>query len=145
MISDLPIAVRDAVPGDASYIIKSWLRNYRKSYRGARIPKDIYYDTRHGHHALVVGVLQRARVLVACSDDNPDQIFGWVCYEPEATVHYIHVKMEMQGFGIATRLLEAAGMKAGSEIISSHWNDECDRAMSAGIKISYNPYWAMVS
>lgn len=51
--------------------------------------------------------------IVACDREDPDLLFGFACFEPEARepvghrgiLHYVFVRPELRGRGIATRLL----------------------------------------
>jgi hypothetical protein len=50
--------------------------------------------------------IEASSVLCAVSKDDPDQIFGWVCYAPDKILHYIYVKHPFRDLGIANKLLE---------------------------------------
>lgn len=55
------------------------------------------------------GLLERSNVKVACHEEFPEQIFGYLIYEPmsEATiVHYAYVKQVYRKMGILKKLLE---------------------------------------
>lgn len=49
------------------------------------------------------------QVLIACHPDDPDVIFGWMSHEA-SELRFVYVKRTLRGCGIATELLESAGM-----------------------------------
>jgi GNAT superfamily N-acetyltransferase len=50
-------------------------------------------------------------IAVACSEDDPDQIIGWVAWEPDSPrLLFLYVKSPFRRFGIATALLAETGL-----------------------------------
>lgn len=99
-------AIRRAIPGDFNFIMNSWTESYRRSTFAKLIPK---YTFHTNHHDLMEKTMERANILCAVSKDDPNQIFGWVCFEPLTDVkvlHYIYVKHPFRDLGIAQKLLE---------------------------------------
>ncbi len=138
-----PVAFRDAIEGDLNYIISSWLKNYRKSPRTWDIESDLFYDGKRGHKAVVLSLLSRCKVVIACHREETDQIYGWVCHEEDA-IHYIHVKEVYQRMGIGRALLEMARFDLDKPIVVSHWHKPCDRYNNR-LDLRYNPYLLMES
>jgi hypothetical protein len=54
----------------------------------------------------------RSTVLIAADPDDPETILGFIVYEKRAVpvVHFLKVKGELEGKGIAKALLGAAGI-----------------------------------
>jgi len=60
--------------------------------------------------------LVRAETCVLCDADEPDVIFGWICYEHAPTftvVHYIYVKNAFRKIGLARRMVGGVGLDVG--------------------------------
>ena len=101
----LPIQVRKAGRADIPFITSSWLRSFRDGYLVRSIPNTVYY---YQHHKILEALLPRSVVLIACNEENPDQILGWICAEVVDTalvIHYMYVKQPFRKFGIAKRLV----------------------------------------
>lgn len=99
----LAIALRPARPGDASFVINSWLKSYASSDAAKVLPREVYF---RGQHGLITAILGRegTRVLVACMADDTDAILGWACVEG-SVVHFTYVKQTYRRLGVAKRLL----------------------------------------
>lgn len=117
--SELPILIRKPVQSDLPYVIDSWLRANLKSPFGRRHKFDVYYP----HHRKVVFNILAAdetRLLMCCGIEDPDQLFGWVCYAPEKVLHFVEVKRAFRGMGIARLMLERAGISHEEKVPFSH-------------------------
>lgn len=101
---DVNFKIRPMTVGDEGFIFNSWLRSFRKS---VDMESKAYYLFQHRK---IEKLLRDSRVLMAVSEDDPDQIFGWVCFAPfedEYIVHYLYVKATFRKLGIGRRLFEA--------------------------------------
>jgi len=101
--------IRRGTTEDANFITNSWMESYRKSDFSKYIPKGIYNI---GHHASVKAAIESSIIHVAASNEDDNQIFGWVCVQPgqTKTLHYIYVKHSFRELGIGTALLEASNI-----------------------------------
>lgn len=96
--------IRPAVEADLPFVVHSWLHSYAST--GAKASSSsVYWD----HHPnLVKAALGRSSVLVACPDDDPESILGWICIDrvgKHGLIHYVYVKHPFRRLGIASALL----------------------------------------
>lgn len=127
------IAYRVGCPQDLPFIWNSWLKSYRDNNELAKaIASETYFTE---HRRLIGALCDRSAVLVACSPDHPEQIYGYAVFEaftgPMLVMHYIYVKQTYRRFGIASELLEKAklavhqpdGIPTGATHITYLWLD----------------------
>jgi ribosomal protein S18 acetylase RimI-like enzyme len=141
--SEIPVRIRPVSQVDVPFIFNSWL----KSFRGAFFAKDIHPKTYYGeHHKIVASLLQTCTTYVACDDNDPTNIYGFVCGEymdGAFVLHYIYVKHTFRNFGIATKLIQKFPIAAPGISFYTHHN-----AVSQKIAIAYNflysPYLAFL-
>lgn len=86
------------------------------------IESDIYYPDQE---ALIKTILGRSYVVVACSGDDPDQIFGYLVTEeqgPDICFHWLYIKYPFRRIGLARGLLNAVIDNAtpGTKFFASH-------------------------
>ena len=101
----LPVQIRRATRRDVPLITSSWLKSFRDGYMVRGIPNNTYY---YNHHKILEALLPRGIVLVACNEEDPNQILGWCCAEVVDTalvIHYIYVKHPFRKFHIATKMV----------------------------------------
>ena len=113
MSSDLDIVgIREATVDDRPFVMDSWLMSFRFSHFSGPISTKRYrkvYNEEIGELKLRAG----AWVRVAYNRENPDQIFGFVCFErghKEPVIHYIYTKQAFRKRGIAKLLLRDASI-----------------------------------
>lgn len=96
--------IRAMATGDVGLIFNSWLRSFRKSQDMEHKAYFLF------QHRLIEEILRRSNVLLAVSEDDPDQIFGWVCFEDREegfTIHYVYVKATFRKLGIGRALVDS--------------------------------------
>ncbi len=101
----LPIQIRKAQRSDVPFITSSWLKSNRDGFMVRSVPNTVYY---HQHHKILEAIMPNGIVIVACNEEDPDQILGWCCAEVVDTalvIHYIYIKQPFRKFGIATKLV----------------------------------------
>ena len=111
--SELPVSVRLAEEGDLRFIYPSWLHSY---WKGGDVTQHMVWTTFRFYHRITIHNLLTNRpgvvVLVACSTEEPDLLFGYIVAEygmpPGDVLHYLYVKDAWRQMGIAKRLVEAA-------------------------------------
>jgi len=114
----LPIRVRQADEGDASLIYSSWLKSYAAQNKDQ--PKLTIYEM---HREIVSRLLESSITLVACMENDPDQVLAWLCAQriPKfLIVHYCYTKAPFRKFGLARTLLNAFDYQKGEPIVISH-------------------------
>lgn len=119
------LLVRPGEPGDARYVLSSWLKSYAHGCRRARSGPQLY---RERHRAAVLRLLERCAVTVAAWEEDPATILGWACTEAspsEAVVHYVYVGRDFRGSGIAHLLLSPL-LGSGKRVIVTHVTDDVD-------------------
>ncbi len=96
--------IRDGRPGDVNLVVNSWITSH------AAFTKADGHVVRYVHHpALVLDLVQRCSVVVACDPDDHDEVYGWLCHElvkGELVIHYLFVKFPFRRSGIADQLYE---------------------------------------
>ena len=97
---------RDPVPADVPFILDSWIRSFRESPWAGCVPNNQFYDVTR---SAIEGLLERgAKLVVACSRVDSDQILGWACTEKVRggdAAHFVYVKDPYRRRGLATELL----------------------------------------
>lgn len=102
----LPITIRPPVPDDYGYILETWSKNFHESHPTNFIPNPIYvpYQTK-----IINSILQTCPPIVACLDDEPDKIVGYLVAEPHdqdnLIIHYGCVKGIFRRLGVMKELL----------------------------------------
>lgn len=100
------VYVRFANPSDINFITSSWLKSFRDGYFNGTVSNRVYYNQ---HHKILESLVPRASVLVACNAEQPDQIFGWICFEVldrHLVLHYLYVKDAFRQIGMAQKLFD---------------------------------------
>jgi len=138
-----PVVLRPWTPADRDFIESTWRRNYERVGRWASCPGGLqeYIATQA---AVIATCLASSDVLVACPPERPEQILGWCCFRPPATVHYVYVKPYYRRMGLATRLLRGA-LGDATCVWITHMGQRgpgCDgisALMTKAERIEYNP------
>ena len=119
-------------PADEAFVRDSWRRAYER-LEGPRWPTLAEYIA--SQNAIMSHVLPRCAVTIACSDEDDDQIFGWVAGKrfadvkdrEIAVVHFLYVKrcFAAPEFGIEQALWRAA--TDGAKLVySTQWAGDID-------------------
>jgi GNAT superfamily N-acetyltransferase len=119
---------------DVSFITHSWLRSTKLA-----VDKDIAYEAYYGDYKKLISkrLASSAKILVACSIEDPDFIIGFAVYD-DNVVHYIYVRYALRRQGIAKSLLSK--VKADKKEYISHkplWWSKDYRYKKI---FKYNPY-----
>lgn len=100
------VLIRKPGTGDQGYVASTWVESLSKADHNAN---------RAGLGFLVDQMLDHegVRVLVACEPGAQTVILGWLCWSPVKAVrlvHYAYVRATMRNRGIASALLNEAGI-----------------------------------
>lgn len=97
-------SVRDPAASDVGYILDSWLAtaNSSPSFRGIS-RDDFYAEYRRRFKSALAD--ERVRVLVVCSERDPDAIIGWAAMVG-TTVLWAYCRSAFRGEGIIKSLVE---------------------------------------
>lgn len=143
MSTQMPIKIRPISQLDVPFIMNAWL----KSFKGAFFAKDIHPKTYFGnHHSVLRTLLQSCTTLVACSESDPTEIYGFITAEyQDATLvlHYIYVKHTFRNLGIAGQLLAQFPVADSGVSFYTHHNAVAHK-QAAAYHLLYNPYLAFL-
>ena len=129
-MSDIDLSIRLATSRDLPFIFSSWLESYRKE---SGVRNTIYFRE---HHKLLERLLTRSVVFVATPSDDPELIAAYIVYE-EGVLHWVYTRHSMRHLGLATKLVEKAGIVA--PFFYSH-KTPTSSAWLSRIGGEYNPY-----
>lgn len=100
----LPYTLRPANPTDVSFIIESWLHQYRQTRIAAPIDKEIYF---RWFRKRIIQILKNSKVIVAAAKEDAEQILAFAVYRHIGEVgvlSWIYTKETFRGLGIASIL-----------------------------------------
>lgn len=99
------IVYRDAVLEDKNLIYSTFLKGlyYGESWYTI-IPKNIFMENYHKVLDMLLSI-PTTKVLVACSNTDPDQIYGYSILGKPGVLHWVFVKTKFRGQGIARDLV----------------------------------------
>jgi hypothetical protein len=119
------------------FILNSWLKSYRTSDFGKNLSNEIYYEN---YNHVVREIFQSAETLLACNNEDPDQIYGHIVFNRPNIIHYVYVKQFCRKLGIANALVKAAGLDVSSPIICTHTNKCFPEIRGRHSNLIYNPF-----
>lgn len=103
------VRFRYAGVDDKGFILKNWIRQFRRSPFAGPYTKERLVDSIVG---TIKDLRQRgAKWVVAYSGEHPEVLYGFVCYEegyPWPVLHYVFVKGRYRDGGIGTSLVQIA-------------------------------------
>jgi len=122
-MSELPIAIRMATNEDYGYILKTWSIDFHKTFPTTFIPNSIYVP----HQTKIINnILAVSHVEVACIDDEPDTICGYLISQPINTdnviIHWGQTKGIFRRMGIMKELLKSIQVSSKNIICSHHFH-----------------------
>jgi GNAT superfamily N-acetyltransferase len=126
------VQMRDGTPSDLEFIFSTWLRSMWASDPMLRhmARRDFF----PAQHRVIERLLSRgATVRVAHLEGAPHVILGYTVTERPGVLHWVYVKQDFRGFGIATRLLDGLAWAR-----YTHWTPDLRRILRPGVL--FNPY-----
>ena len=115
----LPVYIRLADTGDSSFVYKSWLDSWWVQNKDQFQP--LFYKT---HREIISRLMEDAITVIACSDEDPNLIFAWMCglrtSNNRLVIHYCYTKEAFRKFGLAKTLLRYFEHDKGEPILCSH-------------------------
>lgn len=90
---------------DRGLVISSWLKSFSGRSQEARDyggPDRRVFS--HDYVPIVLHLMSRSTILMACLDESPDVVLGWMAWEGE-TLHYVATKQRWRGLGVAKWML----------------------------------------
>lgn len=139
-----PISVRPINIDDASYVIDSWVRSYRRSPTTGAIEDDVF---KIEQRARIDRLICRSKTFIACEPEDTRQIRGWICFEAGhekkiPIVHYVCVQPSFQLTGIGSALVgivRQTAKDADSFLWATHETAPM-RHIRRKWNLLYNPY-----
>lgn len=132
------IRLRVANEDDIGFIFNSWL----KSYRASSVNRDIINATFFTeHHKVLERILKHAQVIIACSNEDPMHIYGWICAEYIDGIfclHYIYIKHSFRKMGVGRLLFNAFEHSDAAGIYTHHTQPM--RYLGERLNLMYHPY-----
>lgn len=135
------IRLRPATEADVPFIFNSWLKCYRHSNNTRGCENPVYFAQ---HHILLEGLCKRARIMIACNENDIAQIYGYVCsetVEDVLVIHFLYVKEMYRKFGVAAILAADAGFKREAPVFYTHRTFSSE-TLEKKFAMVYNPYLA---
>lgn len=105
----MDFVIRRAKPEDRGFIFRAWKESHHRSDEG-RFLGPYYFATMKARIARVLDD-SRTRVSTAHVVDNEDAILAMSVSRGDL-LHYVYVREEARGFGIAKALIAPLGIKA---------------------------------
>lgn len=110
------ISIRPAALEDWGFVIGTWLDSFRDEPEAGMVSMESWYPSMEPELKKLLN-RKASRTLVACGDDDPSFLYGFICGEPSQPVplvHYVFVKQPYRRWkdkpGIASRLFAALGV-----------------------------------
>lgn len=135
------VSIRPATDNDLGLILNSWLKSYRNADATRHVPNDIYYSQPFGHKGLIMHLLDKSEVVIACNPEDGEAVYGWLCHEWGGgdwghIVHFVYVKALYRRAGVAKALLTAAGFDKREPFVTTHETP----AVRGRFDYVFNPY-----
>lgn len=131
---------------DSDFLYSTWIKSFRDSGFCRAVPTPIYNRSQRER---VRALLEKdfTYVLVACSPETPELIYGYAVGEAPNVLHYVYVKKDYRGQGIGKRLLShLLDHSTNNPVLYTH--KSADIAHEALLKERdelrnwiYDPYW----
>lgn len=135
----LVIRIRKATEEDIPFIFNSWLKSYRNSMFAKPIANQIYFTE---HHKVIENIVKHNEVLVACSNQDPSEVYGYCCagrVDGIFSVHYVYVKHSFRRMGIGKTLLSNFNYDPTLASLFTHHTRIGDK-LSQKYNMIYHPY-----
>ena len=139
MDSKLPIAIRNVFPEEHNFILNSWIKSGYRSKTLEPVAKEIYTLNQH---EVISSLLVRSKVIVAQELNNPENIYGYICYDyidGIFVLHYAYTKQIYRNLEIFKHLLQHAAKDNPVTGFYTHHTKVCEKIMPK-LNLLYNPY-----
>lgn len=104
---------RLAVNEDLNFILSSWLRSYRNTYLVRFVNNDTYFSAQK---RLIMRILEQRTVMVISSNEDSDQIIGYLVYGPyslnptSVVLDYAYVKSPYRKMGFLRHMVDSVSL-----------------------------------
>lgn len=126
-------SIRNANQDDISFIYSTWLQSFHYDSWAKQVQKSVFFDN---YKRVIDKILLNADVDVACVNDQPNVILGYIVTEP-GILHYCFVKEAFRSFGIAKDLF--AG-RFENQALVTHKTRTATPIFRKHDKLVFNPF-----
>lgn len=135
----LPIRLRAATQEDVPFIFNSWLKSYRQSLFARNITSTVYFSE---HHKVLENLLRNSTVAIACDQNDPSTVYGYICagkIDGVFVLHYVYVKHSFRNLGVGKTLLNAFDHDVNTAAVYTHHTRMAEK-LAAKYNLMYHPY-----
>ena len=139
MSSNLPIRIRPAIQEDVPFIFNSWLKSFRHSHIGRLVTNEIYFNSQH---KIIEKILQENTVMVACNQEDPSQLYGYIVagdVEGHFILHYVYIKHTYRNMGLAKTLLNTFSHDPSTASVYTHHTRVAEK-LASKYNFVFHPY-----
>jgi hypothetical protein len=133
--------IRTITPNDFNWVVSSWRNDFRKNGRfGWGMTNEVYH---RNYREVIMNTMKWTPCYVAYDLEAPDVTLGFICggiFNGYPVIHYIYVKNNFRGFGLAGALLEHFGLKPKMPIIATHSTKMIEHMFTTKTGVLYNPF-----
>lgn len=113
----LPVIFRGPVESDFAFVADSWVHSNRTAPAHAPMFTDAYFRT---YKPIVERLARRVHLLIATTNEDRDQICGWVAFTPARdgrpfALHYVYVKKPLRHMGLAKHMVQHVRPEFGEQ------------------------------
>jgi len=133
------VRLRPAGQEDVNLIFNSWLKSYRSSYATKNITSTFYFSE---HHKVIERILKVGKTIIACNDEDPSQVYGYVVGDEVDGIfvlHYLYVKHSFRGLGIGKVLFNSFDHDPTVAALYTHHTHSAHR-LAAKYNMLHHPY-----
>ena len=130
----VPYKLRAVRESDFSHITKSWVEANRETPTARALGAEY----KHAHSRLVWSWLPMCHVLVAADVEDDDTILGFAVLTTTGVLHYVHVRRDFRGMGIAKALV---GELAEQSVVYTHQPADATHYRRTTMQSPHPPKW----
>lgn len=133
------VRIRKAGQEDVGFIFNAWLKSYKHSLFAKNITNTIFYAE---HHKLIERLLKTNETLIACNNEDPSQIYGFINagnVDGIFCLNYIYVKQLYRNLSVGKTLLNAFDHDPSTASVYTHHTRSAER-LAAKYNLVYHPY-----
>lgn len=131
---------------DYNFVIHTWMTSIHKFSTSRGYGQSNMTDEAYFHHQRPIceGLMQRAKIHIACAEDFPSHIYGFLVEEqsPDLNViHFAYTKRELRKSGVFKKLLSK--LNPENHIYYTHHTRDSD-AVATKLKAIFDPIFITV-
>ena len=114
------IKIRNYKPLDEDFVYHSWLSSIDYNIPGVQVMTRLVIDS----------CVESGTILIACSDEDPDHILGWLAYTEKLgfpVLLYSFVKKKLRNHGIGGKLMNMGVFPDDESVPTAFWSFWCQK------------------